>query len=260
MPARPYALVAASTLATVQRVLQGALDDCCRAWGIAPASLTLACARAWEAAAAQAWRQSHAEQDKTLHLGWNAGLALQLAHAMFGPDGAPAAAGGAPTLAQDTARQALAALVAALAGACKCGAAEPAPADPPAALFARGSGAVLVQVRVGGETLQCLLNDGAVCALAGISRVTPLALAKALPAVDFKAALTRVPVALPVHIGAADVALGSLLTLGVGDVIRLDTCADLPLTVHAPGGAALFGGYLGKADQSVALELVRRKQ
>ena len=70
-------------------------------------------------------------------------------------------------------------------------------------------------------------------------------------------ALAATPVALDLTIGTARVGLGSLMTLAAGDVIRLDTPAEQPITLSLPGGVALLHGYMGQARDQVAVELTR---
>jgi hypothetical protein len=115
-----------------------------------------------------------------------------------------------------------------------------------------GSGAVLARLLCGRSTLQLLLDPQAVAALAparpaGTAAMAPCSLQKL-------AGSARV--ALPVCLGTVQLDLASLMSVQVGDVIRLDAAASQPLPVLAPDGAApLFYGHLGRAGQMLALEV-----
>ncbi|SFV16640.1 FliM/FliN family flagellar motor C-terminal domain-containing protein [Pseudoduganella namucuonensis] len=263
MQVRPYALLGAAALAAVRGALERAADAWCADWGLPRHQLALTAERAWEGGAlhAPAWRLSHAAGEQALWLGWPLDLAPLLQGMLFAPDKRHAPPGGAPArMAQAGAEAALAALAEGLARSL-LGAHTGAGAagdEPPQAVWRHASGAVRVDVRLGKQACTGVLNHAAVLALcasqAGAASPAPLA---PLKPVDRARALGHLPLRLQVDAGRAEVGLGSLLALGVGDVIRLDTLADQPLAIKGPDGRVLFGGHLGTLEKTIALEIVR---
>lgn len=258
MPVQPYLLISDTVLAAVSGHLRGIVDAWCAKWGIAASDMEFDCSRAWEAQAVPAglsWRASRSNGDDTWWYACPADWNLQLRHAMF-PFGA-----GEPSqvsesgLADETAEVASQALFASLSGTVHGGASVA--VAPPDAAWSRGAGVVALRLGLGKQSIQVVLSQTAVSGIAQRAgnearRQTPLA------PVNYQHALRHIRLTLPLEVGRAEVGLGSLMLLGVGDVIRLDTLADRPLTVMGPGGCALFDAYLGLAGQQVALEVVRR--
>jgi flagellar motor switch/type III secretory pathway protein FliN len=260
MAVRPYTLLGASVLARVQSALQAALAPWCAQWGLAGASVTAECARAWEVKGAQlppAWQQLRQQAGASLYLGWGTELPAQLESLVFPPDRSYAEAPtGESTLARGAAEAALADLLQALADGCVGGAAAQEPGAPAAAaaLLNPGSGAIVAHIRLGRSACVCLLDGAAVAALRG-------AQAHALPALAGVAhahALRDVALRLPLAIGQAEVALGSLMTLAVGDVVRLDTLVAQPLKVSGPDGSVWFEAHLGTLNDALAIEVAGR--
>lgn len=254
---RPYTLLGENVLAALRGAFDAAVDGWCRDWGVARDEIIVECLRAWEGAAqlpaAPAWRAPWQSHERGLAVAWPDALPAHMPPLLFGADRPHApAAGGAHTAAAAGAA-AWQALLGALAQAAVPGAAVADHAMPPAADDWRyASGALLLVVRVGRQVCHAVLNAAAVAGHAGATAPdAPLA------AVDYPRLLARQPVLLAVTLGQARVDLGSLLQLNVGDVIRLDTAADRALPVRAPGAAAavLFGGYLGRRGDDMALEL-----
>lgn len=276
---RPYALLGDSAVEAARLALAGAAAAWCGAWGLAPGSVTVTCRRVAPAIATTAAgvtaaaavaggapeRRSHAAAGRGLWLAWPAELAGQVQRLVFPsqrdyahPAAAPAViavAGGQLALAGLL--DSLAALVLQQPQAAYVDAGSAAAAAAPADLALPGSGALLVELGVGKLFLQCWLDHGAARALAAAAATpaVPPAAQAPLPRLDYRALLRPVEVNLPVAIGHAQVGLGSLMTLGVGDVIKLDTPAERPLAVAGPSGAVLFQAYLGTVDKLVALEV-----
>ena len=265
MPVRPYVLLGSDVVAGVQRVLDGLVDAWCANWGVPRDEVLLECMRAADGEAqlpaVPAWRQAWRAGDGMLTLAWAAELPAQLQRLMFAPDRRHAAEVGQAALAADAAAAAWLELVQQLAaGAMPDSTSDEQPQAPPRADWGRSSGALLLVLRLSRQVCHVLLNHEVVQALAqqarlrGHLRHEP---APALTAVDYMALLAPVPVRLPVELGRAALGLGSLMSLGIGDVIRLDVPADRALNVVGPAGQILFDGYLGLRDHTVALEVVR---
>lgn len=265
MSVRPFMLVGGDVLAAAQGMLEAVLGDWCADWGVPREELLVECLRAWEAQtrlpAVPLWRRAWRAGDVEWALAWPAEGQQPLQRLMFVPDRRVVADAGVAGLAAATADAAWQDLLQRWANLLAPGAnaddAQPAPAR---SAWLHASGAVLVELRLGRQVCHGVLSGTAVQALArqaelrGLLRTAPPA---ALPALDYVALLAPLPVRLPVELGRVEVDLGSLVNLGVGDVIRLDVAADRPLGVKGPAGKILFDGYLGLSDGMVALEVAR---
>lgn len=254
MNVRPYALLGDAVLTAVRAQAGVAVAAWCRDWGLDAAALAVTCRRAWDEGDAPSWRGRLQAGDETAWLGWSADLKGALQRLMFAPDRHYGPHAGAATLAAATAGAALDALVATLGRTLLAGQAifDSADATAPARLLAHGSGAVLVELRSERHACWCLLGHDTVRRVAAIKPVA----AAPLAAIDHHALLGDQPVRLAVAAGRANVALGSLLSLAPGDVIRLDTLADQPLIIAGPDGTPLLRGYLGTSEQQLALDIV----
>jgi flagellar motor switch/type III secretory pathway protein FliN len=258
MNIRPHAVLGTTALAAVRAQCESAVATWCRDWGVDAPAFTVTCQRAWEQPAAPAWRGSLQSGAETMWLGWDNELRGTLQRLLFPPDRQVGIHAGVATLAAAGASAALDALAAVLGRALLdnevpfAGEAT----EVPAALRQHASGAVLVEIRLERHACRCLLDYASVQRLVGSAG----AHAAPLAAVDLRDLLGEQPVRLAVTVGSANVGLGSLLSLAPGDVIRLDTLADEPLTVTGPGGAALLRGYLGTCQQQLALDIVAGDQ
>lgn len=256
MPVRPYLLVSDSVLAAVAGRLRSLLGAWCKDWGVAADVIDFNCERTWEVTplpGALAWRAARNHGESSWWYATTAQWHLQVQHALFPPTDGEAKVEMVGSLAAEAASAASNALFAALSSASR---AEEALA-PPAATWMRGTGALQLRLGMGGQELYVVADHAAVLDIARTAGV-PLSRAAPLAPVSYRNALRNVGIGLPLEIGRAEVGLGSLMMLGVGDVIRLDTLADQPLTVRGPGGGALFDAYLGLAGKYVALEVARR--
>lgn len=265
MSVRPYMLVGGDVLAAAQGMLEAVLGDWCADWGVPREELLVECLRAWEAQArlpaVPLWRRAWRAGDDEWALAWPAEGQQPLQRLMFVPDRRAVADAGVAGLAAATADAAWQDLSQRWANLLVPGAvaddAQPAPAR---AAWRHASGAVLVELRLGRQVCHGVLSGTALQALArqaGLRSLLPTAPSAPLPALDYQALLAPLPVRLPVELGRVEVDLGSLVKLGVGDVIRLDVAADRPLGVTGPAGKILFDGYLGLSDGMVALEVAR---
>lgn len=256
MHAMPFRLVGASALRAVQAALARASSAWAAEWGVDQALMAVAVERPWEAApAARTASWTHGGQSGGRNCWFACSDAFRdlLQMAMFGAADAPAPAGKAAlapagacqagqALLDMLGRAGLASQQAMLAGQGP---------EVPAQCWQRGGGALLAHVAVGGQVLRVLLDSAAVQAVQ-----RPPAALPDLPPADLSAALARVPVTLQLCAGAARVGLGSLMSLSPGDVLRLASASDAPLSLRTMAGKAMLGAYLGRCGDSVAVELV----
>lgn len=70
-------------------------------------------------------------------------------------------------------------------------------------------------------------------------------------------ALTNTFVTLKIEVGDAELTLGHLNTLAVGDVLRLDSSLDGGISVFGPGTLPICNAHLGKLADSYAIELTK---
>ena len=259
MKLRPYALLGATVLNETARRLTAAAEDWRSAWGLDMLDIHVECTRAWQAEFLQSplqWQRCCTEQEKSVWVAWQPEFFRYIQRQLFPPDQRHMAQPKRMlSLASDGAEKALLALSDHIAGVAALG--DPSRHNseaPPVAVFQHGSGAVCARIQVGEQSAMCLFNRECVGAVS--PRTMPHA--AALPTMDIRKALSGIAVTLPIEIGQVDVEVGALMTLALGDVIRLSTSVDQPLTVYGPERKALFDGYLGVMDKSVALEVVRR--
>lgn len=242
---RPFVLLATSHLTAFRERLHVLLQGWCADWGIDASELQLECLRAdgQVARAQQGWQGLQGGVWHMVGSGWLAALRSQMWQEST-PNTESLAASATLAAHQDW----LARL--------KAWPTEGATANAGAAVadcFAPGSGAVLARLVLGGHACDILF-------------ALPTAWLPALPVakprlpapVPRSSALGKLAVHLQVEAGRSEVALGNLLMLAVGDVIRLDHSIDAPLQVFAPKWEHVFDGYLGKRGERMALELVPR--
>jgi flagellar motor switch/type III secretory pathway protein FliN len=245
--ATPYLLPGrAITTGLAQRAL-AALESWARGWAALP-DHAVTCGDACEAAPAAldtAW------QRRTLAAGLEVFVALPwdgqhwMEQLVFGlDDGTPAS-----PLAGGVAAAALEALAAQLVDALTSQASTPAERAAPApALLRRGAGTILCTIQLGARTLRVLVPAGAYA--------TPARKARAgEPVVPLRQALAALPVPLTVELCRAELTLGYLRTLALGDVLALPMALDAPLHVHGPDAAPLCAAHLGTIDGRRAVEL-----
>lgn len=260
MKLRPFALLSASVLERTNRRLTEALEEWRTGWGLDMLDIRVECVRAWDAEPAQPalqWQRCYAQGKKSVWIAWQPEFFKYVQRHLFPPDQRHVLRSeSAISLASEGAEKALLACSGRIAGAAGFADMDMHGTDiPPAAVFDRGSGAVFACIKVGEQSIACVLSYDCICAMS--HSPAPQA-AAALPRTDIGAALRRVPLALPIEIGQVEVEVGALMTLAVGDVIRLQASVDKPLTVYGPDRNALFDGYLGTVERNVALEVVRR--
>jgi hypothetical protein len=257
MEVRDFRLLGAATLDAVRAHAAAAVAAWAGQWGVAVDACEVLCARPGSELAGVAWDARWEAGDRQLWLAFPPALQQSLQRAMFGRDDRPAGFGAQPgQLAALAASRAVDALGAALAGALLDAdggqAARPGVSgQPPSHLLARGAGTLCITVAVGAARCRILLDGAGVAALApGVpaarDALAPVALLKALEAT---------PVSLAVRLGQAELGLSALMSVAVGDVIRLGRAADAPVEVLAPDGGTLLRAYPGQTQGMVAIEI-----
>jgi len=220
MNSRPYVLLGEGALAAHRTRASDALARWVEAWGLPALELAVAC----EPAARERFVALDREElEREIAAAWGS-----------------AGRGGAPVL-RDVVTAAVGDLLEALER-------DGATTRPGEELFARASGAVTWQVRIGAARLS------AACAHVPPA-VKPVAdsghgIASVRDAVD------GATVTVAAEIGAVDLALATMQSLACGDVIRLGTRLAEPLAIVAADGTRVCGGHLGAHGGHRALELV----
>lgn len=247
MNVTPYLLPGRSvTTGLAQRAL-AALESWACDWAALP-DHAVTCGDACEAAPATldtAWQRRvlAAGADVFIALPWDGQRWMeQLVFSL--DDGAPAS-----PLAAAVAVDALDALAAQLVEALTGQVSKPGERAAPApALLRRGAGTILCTVQLGTRTLRLLVPAGAYGAATPTARTGE-------PVVPLRRALAALPVPLTVELCRAELTLGYLRTLALGDVLALPMALDAPLHVHGPDAAPLCAAHLGSVDGRRAVEL-----
>lgn len=256
MQARNFSLLGASALATVRAKAAAAVAAWAAQWGADATDVTLVCERADRALAGVAWDQCWNAGTRQLWLACPGAMQDAVQQALFGADAHAGRAPAAPQLAPLAAARALAALQGALAAALlgEPAATRAVASQPGAQQLGHGAGTLLVQLRLGAASCRVLLDSASVALLAPST-----APARApLPALDYLKALHATPVRLPVRLARVELGLGALMSVAVGDVIRLHCPVEAAVDVLGPAGDPLFRGYLGQIDGTVAVDIDSR--
>lgn len=263
MQPKPFSLLGRSTLEAVRMAVAAGITDWAGEWGVPQDSVSVQADRASDAAVtrtvgAPAWSHHLGLPTRGIWLAAHPDLLAELQRLMFVPDGTFGPQGDThPHFAPAAAQIALDSFVASIAREALPGQddiARCAGTEPGKACFARGSGAVLLTIKLGKQQCRLLLDHASVLEFCSM----PDALAGLKP-VSFRKALESVPVTLSLKAGATQIKLGSLVSLEVGDVIRLDASVDAPLSLSTPEGTLILDAYLGRVGNDMAVEVVGRK-
>lgn len=251
---RPFTLLGSYAHGAVHNAMAVAVDEWCQAYAphVATDAVGPVAAHSPSGAITACWRDGK----RVLWVGWDHRFVPNLRAALFGTSGGEPA-----PMATDVTMAVLSALVARLGATLlpanaeypRAGAEAPAEAVDAHELLT-ASGAACCAVHLGDAKLTCVVSAAAVEALAP-ARTVPAQ--PKLAVVDWRQALANVPISLAIEAGRAQVGAGSLLHCGPGDVIRLDSRADQPLSVCAPGGSRLFYGFLGRVGDATAVEVTQ---
>jgi flagellar motor switch/type III secretory pathway protein FliN len=253
MDARTLSLLGESDLLRVRQAAARALEEWRAVWGVELQETQIACSRAWESAV----RTRVFEEDWTCwecdDRGWVAAAPVLFSlvrEALFGRAEPEASE---PSVAREVGDRAVDDLIGRLLGAgappaiCKR-VPDPAP-EIPADVFKHGSGAALLDIKIGESQLRVVAGRGATRASSAGARTgtqTPG---------ESHVALHALPVTLEADLGELDIDLATLQSLEAGDVVRLSARIDQPLRVCGPGGKTVCLGDFGSQEGFRALSL-----
>lgn len=261
MPPRPYRLLGDAHLARLRDRVADVLAQWAGAWGVAADAVSVASAETAAAArpalrAKDAWRQQWTGGAGAVWCDWDADGPREVKRLVFPADGGYAPDAGPGTLAEAGATTAFDDLLAGLRGLCTgadAGVAQLRPLPPEAT--SPGSGAVCVTVALGRARVGLLLDDACVRRMLGVqSPAAPPRLGK----VAIAKALERTPVALTVRAGHVELGAGTLLSIGVGDVIALPLALDAPMSLTLADGAQVCKGFIGRQGERLAVEIANK--
>jgi hypothetical protein len=261
MNVRPFALLSDAELAAARQRVIDQLEVWKRDWGLEQTASQVRCVRlaqADSAAPAPRWQCGFRHEGAGVWCAWHPDGAAHLQRQLFIPDEDFDAPARPAPLAAAAAQQALHGLAGMLAQSVFGSAASAAdPVEPDPVVYTFGSGAVMVTILFDTHSVTCVLNHAALQLVAKVPAQRERA---PISRAGLDQALKKIPVPLTVEVGQAAVNIASLMTLSVGDVIRLDQNVDKPLAVVGPERRRLFGAHLGLVDQTVAIEVVRSDQ
>ena len=118
--------------------------------------------------------------------------------------------------------------------------------------FYKGNGAVCVELTIADETAVLILSPGLVSRC--LQRL-PERVASEAQYVPMDASLGSQTVSLQAWVGAAELDIAELQDMAVGDVIRLDTEIEQPMSVTLGGDYTICYGHLGSNESHRALQL-----
>jgi len=261
MHVRPYRPLGEAQLRHLGDLVAGVLAHWAGSWGIAAGAVAVASvAPAVEALpllqAKDAWRQQWAGGTGAAWCDWDADGPREVGQLVFPPDGiyAPDAVPGRLAAAGMTA--AFDDLLARLRQSClgaDAGVSQLQPLPPDAARH--GSGAVCLSVALGRARVGLLLDDACVRHMRGARSVGAL---PQLGKIALGKALDRTPVALTVRVGDVELGAGTLLSIGVGDVIALPLGLDAPMSIALARGPELCKGFIGRRGDRLAIEIANK--
>ena len=125
---------------------------------------------------------------------------------------------------------------------------------PDAQTWEAGSGAVVADIALGDEKLMLVIDADRVASMLASVPSKSVRKAQLTKPVD---ALANGRLKFNVLVGEAQLELALLQTIGVGDVIRLDTRIDEPLQVVNSDGKRVCGAFLGSSDGYKSIQLTK---
>lgn len=127
--------------------------------------------------------------------------------------------------------------------------------SPLAETWASGSGAYMISIVCKPLHLRLLLPGTVTAAFLRSDKVT--AARPSTPLENPLSLLTTRSVHIVAHLGEAEIDIGTLQSLEVGDVIKLGTRINQPAQLFSNDGTPLCHGYLGTRDGHKSLQLIR---
>jgi flagellar motor switch protein FliM len=255
----PYLLLKNSVAEAISRQAEVCLEKWANSWQVGTKSRAVcisACSHKPELFVSDKWSQKHLQNGSTAWFFVPLTLHRKLEHCLFGLEtvDATSAKRQSSALASKVVTEALDELVDALINAiCQLEIqAESAFFSPPKQLFKRGSGAVICDVYIGENALEILLPDAA------ISHWRKSQSVHSNPAVtSLHDALKNLTVKMNVEVSDAELTLGYLSTLAIGDVLKLPNKLDQTLKVITDDGVTVCHAHLGSASGVMAVEVIK---
>jgi flagellar motor switch/type III secretory pathway protein FliN len=128
--------------------------------------------------------------------------------------------------------------------------------QPPAETWAPGSGALMIDIERKPLHLRLLLPGTLSAAYLRPAEAARTARSAAPLEKPLSLLATRA-VRVVAQLGEAEIDIGTLQSLAVGDVIKLDTRVDQPAQIFSTDGTPLCHGHLGTRDGHKSLQLIR---
>jgi hypothetical protein len=202
------------------------------------------------------WRQQWTGAAGAVWCDWDADGPREVRQLVFPADGSHAPHTGPGPLAEAGAMAAFDDLCSGLRELCAGDGADvsllrPVPED----VMRQGSGAVGISVALGRARLAILLDDACVRRLLGTGAAASL---PPLGKVTLGKTLDRTPVTLTVRAGEVELGAGTLLSIGVGDVIALPLGLDAPMSITLVRGIELCKGFIGRRGDQLAVEIANK--
>jgi flagellar motor switch/type III secretory pathway protein FliN len=122
----------------------------------------------------------------------------------------------------------------------------------PPEMRSRGSGCVSVKIRVGEIEIPCFLSSRA-ASRHRACRAEPQT-AEFAPLIE---ALSRQRTSAQATLGTVDIRFEELMTLGIGDVVKLGKAIEEPLEFHIQDCPVILSGYLCRRHDRLAIRLAR---
>ncbi|HYD79897.1 MAG TPA: FliM/FliN family flagellar motor C-terminal domain-containing protein [Paucimonas sp.] len=122
--------------------------------------------------------------------------------------------------------------------------------DTPAKCFRYGAGAALLTVKLDRKSFHVLVPSASLPGAAPGGSTTALG-----PTTGLIEALSGLPVKLTAEVGEAELTVGHLRMLAVGDVVRLNSRLDQPVNFIGPNGKTVCRAQLGTSKGRRAVEV-----
>ena len=256
MASYPFLLLKRSTVEWLETRATTALAHWAAEWGSLPITVHCVAASdtAWCAAEKEAWQTRELTSDMVVWVHLEPGLTRSLVHPLFNLNEANAtsdkhhASDLADSVIEASVEDVQVNVITSLTGYVSHAVTA---SVPPAYLWRRGSGAVLCTIRLGDKSLSLLLPAVSIPPI-NTASTTPRA-----PITLLQHALHQAQVKLCVEVSQAELTLGYLGTLAVGDVLSLPTHLDEPLRVSGPGDTTICQAHLGSLQGYHAIELIK---
>lgn len=127
--------------------------------------------------------------------------------------------------------------------------------DPSA--FAEGTGTVILSLQIKSINLLFLLTGSQCENFLRLGKGSKNNHGKLAPLENFMPIIQTKPIKVSAILGEAEIDIGTLQSISIGDVIRLDIPIDKPTQLFTSEGIPLCKGYLGARDEFKSLQLSR---